>query len=651
LRQKYRFAACLAVLIALLLVVAFVPLPLPMLFSIPLALLVVSLVCEVEGAALGLLITEIIFTGVISYGGGLTALPHLALGPQLFFSQVLLVTMTLVMLPAAAATTERRKLHDGLVDALQREAYIALALRESEQRYRLMAENASDIVLQTDPHGIIVYISPSAKRLTGYEPHELIGQHSEKYVLVEDKNLVHEAKEKMRNGALNVAVTCRLLHSDGSIRWFESRPTVLFDEAGKPAGLLSIVRDITERKAMQDELVRSHEQAEAAVVAKSEFLANMSHELRTPLTSVIGFADLLYEHDTLDDRAKRYADRVRSGGRSLLATINDILDYSTLESEKFILSPASIQPAEIAEEVIALLSIQAQDKGIRLYFSYAPSLLESHIWADPQRIRQLLLNLVGNAIKFTDTGSVKLFLEYVEKSDCYTTRSLRCEVTDTGSGISHDQQRRLFQRFSQLDGSNTRQHGGTGLGLAICKGITAAMGGEIGVSSVVDQGSTFWFEIPAAMAEPQLPVQKKKHLPDRTGPKRVLVVDDNEANRAYVRLAMGVLDVDVVEADSGEQSIGLVAQQKFDVILMDIRMPGMGGTAAMRAIRAAYPEMVCPIIAFSGDGDAAQSNELLTLGFSAVLKKPITVSDLRSCVLKANADEFSVIHEGKKNVA
>jgi CheY-like chemotaxis protein len=284
---------------------------------------------------------------------------------------------------------------------------------------------------------------------------------------------------------------------------------------------------------------------------------------------------------------------------------------------------------EIADDVLALLQLKANQKGVRLTAQYAiePDLC---VMIDPQRLRQLLLNLIGNAVKFTDTGSVTLTMSYDEATD---PGLLRCEVADTGCGIPRDRKDDLFQRFSQIDGSTTRNHGGTGLGLAICKGIVQMMEGHIGVYSDAGEGATFWFEVPAdRIAAPQTQ-RTVFSQPDEGHRARVLAVDDNEDTRDLLRNALPREVADLTLAESGEQALAFAAQMPFDLILMDIQMSGMDGIATMRAIKdAGGPNAGCPTVAFTAMAAGERLAQLVSEGFDGTLSKPLVLNDLLACV-------------------
>jgi signal transduction histidine kinase/ActR/RegA family two-component response regulator len=380
-------------------------------------------------------------------------------------------------------------------------------------------------------------------------------------------------------------------------------------------------------KASEKKYRAAAQRAEAASIAKSEFLANVSHELRTPLTCIIGFSDLLSEDRTLGARTKDFALRIQDGGRSLLATINDVLDYSEMGHGALAIFPAPTRVFDVAEEVISLLAFQAKDRGNTVTLVCSPHLMKIECMVDPVRFRQVLLNLIGNAIKFTENGHVKVTLDLV-------SAQLKCEVSDTGVGIKSEDADKLFQRFSQVDNSLTRKHGGTGLGLAICKGILDAANGSIGLFSTEGKGSTFWFEMPAPMASINSTATSSPSDSNTLSHASVLVVDDNEATRNFVQLAMRSLGATCVEAESGENAVSLAADQTFDLIMMDLRMPGMGGHAAMQAIRSQEAGKSCRIVAFTGEADSEQLSALIGQGFDGVLRKPVTIQNLKDFLMQ-----------------
>lgn len=282
----------------------------------------------------------------------------------------------------------------------------------------------------------------------------------------------------------------RLNRADGREVWAQSAIKFFTDESGHLDRMVGALKNITAHKHAEQALLEAKEEADAASRVKGDFLATMSHELRTPLTSILGFSELLSEQPDIGEQSRSFIDRVVGASRVLLALVNDILDFSKIETGNVEIRPQPMSPVALGSAMLELIQPQADAKGLQLNFR-ADGAIPDFVLADTDRLRQILLNLLGNAVKFASSGEVALKLNYA-----LATERLRCVVSDTGPGIAPEEQGRLFQRFSQIDGSTTRAHGGTGLGLAICKGLVDAMGGEIGVRSEVGRGSEFWFEIP-----------------------------------------------------------------------------------------------------------------------------------------------------------
>ena len=471
-------------------------------FLVPIGLLAVVMSAEVEGVSVALLTTSIVSIGFTAMGNGPWQMVPGSTTLRVSVVQMFLAAMTFGLVPTAAAMSERRKLREGLELALAEQRDIAAALKrssaalsESEELYRLLAENASDIVIKTSLSGRILYVSPAIERILGYAPAHLVGTDLADLVFEEDKEKFIESLKGAIIGAQSARLEYRARHRNGALCWLESAPQVGYDGAGEPIGIIDIARDVSARRAMEDALVEARRRAELAAEAKAEFLANMSHELKTPLTSAIGFADALNDYCGLDGRARRFADGVRTASLALLATVNDILDYSRLERGLLTYESRPFPLRRHLEETLSLFAVQAKEKGIGLAFECPASLDCVEVFTDPDRLRQVLINLVGNAVKFTEEGAVKLA---VGASEGPAGGAVLCfNVSDTGAGIGPDRLSALFQRFSQLETGTKRRHGGSGLGLAISKGIVEGLGGDIGVESAPGKGSRFWFEIPA----------------------------------------------------------------------------------------------------------------------------------------------------------
>jgi PAS domain S-box-containing protein len=502
-------------------------------------------------------------------------------------------------------------------------------LSESEARYRLLAERSPDIIIRYDTAGIIEYISPAAANY-GYEPASLVGRNLAELL---------EPAERPRNEAFLADLAAgrptptgadnvwRTVGADGTALAFEGARSVLYDDDGCVVGAVAALRDVTLRVALEDELRSRRAEAEAANEAKSQFLANMSHEIRTPLTGVVGFARILQDMAGLPDDARAHVGRIAKSGEALLNVVNDILDFSKLEAGQMELDPQPFEIATFLEETLDLVRPRAVDKDLTLQLDLSRD-LPAHLSADAARLRQVLLNLLTNAVKFTLVGGVTV-------TAGYDGGQLRVDVTDSGPGVAPDAARRLFQRFSQVDNSNTRAHGGSGLGLAICKGLIEMMGGEIGLQSSPDHGSTFWFTIPAAAATsvatlaPSSAPACDGSADFEPGPLSILVVDDVAVNRELICAMLAPFDIAITTATGGAEAVESACARAFDLILMDLQMPGMDGMAATKAIRANCDvNRTTPILAISANVLSSQVEAARRAGMSDHIAKPINPTEL-----------------------
>ena len=502
--------------------------------------------------------------------------------------------------------------------------------------WQAFADAIPDLVVRIDGSGTIVYASSAAHTL-GYEPADLVGRKVAEFVHPEDL-ASHQTIAAALFSGTPAPATVRREHrfhrKAGGWVWLRGNPSILPHVEGEPVEVLNILRDVTREvttaQAGRRKLQQALEKAEQATVAKSQFLSNMSHEIRTPLTAVIGFAGLLAERDNLDEDAARYVGRIGGAGRSLLAIVNDVLDFAKLEAGQMTFQPRPASAIAAAREVLELYALQAAEKSVDLRFEAAADVPE-FVTIDADRLRQILLGLLGNAVKFTARGGVTLRLGYDPRD-----ATLFAEVVDTGPGIAATQRETLFQHFTQGDSSSTRAKGGAGLGLAIAHGLATGMGGRLTVRSRLGRGATFRLELPAAPAELlAMPAAGDLALDVFLG-LRALVVDDNDNNRELARAILEQFGVEVTEAPNGLEAIDLAGRAPFDVILMDMRMPGLDGRATLAAIRERPgPNRDMPILAFSADniGDAPDMADLDE--FQGRVIKPIEPSAMLAAIAQA----------------
>ncbi|MCW3058593.1 MAG: domain S-box [Capsulimonas sp.] len=384
-----------------------------------------------------------------------------------------------------------------------------------------------------------------------------------------------------------------------------------------------------ERQAL--ELVEARDQAIAFTRAKSEFLANMSHEVRTPMNGVLGMTGILLE-TALTAEQRDYAQTIRSSGDALMGIINDILDFSKIEAGKMMIETIDFDLGDLVEETLDLFAPQAREKGLELAASVpadCPRLLQG----DSGRIRQILSNLLGNALKFTNGGEVVLEVTVLGNNE--TRARLRLSVRDTGVGIAPARQAAVFESFTQADGSTTRKYGGTGLGLTICRQLTELMGGAIGVESALGQGSVFWLELPLTK-QPYAPLTEQD-MPRSLAGRRVLIVDDNATNRTILREQLRSWSCEPIVAESGQASLELLTSttEPIDLIILDMMMPEMNGQETADAIKNDPKFAAIPIVLLSSSNLIGNGAEMARRGFTASLMKPVRKSSLFDALMTA----------------
>jgi two-component system sensor histidine kinase/response regulator len=520
-----------------------------------------------------------------------------------------IIFVTLGVLSVAAATS----LLDTKLTAQ------AERIATSEERYRHLFERSLAAVHRSTLEGLILDCNDACARILGYESRVELLRQCACIVNVDPARREDFSKEMLQRGKVTGFETCLVGLHNREV-WVLENANYTQDPTTRTSIVEGTFIDITDRKEMEHDLRKTKEMAEAASAAKSEFLATMSHEIRTPMNGVLGMAGLLLETD-LSTEQREYASLLRHAGEALLAIINDILDFSKIEAGKLALEPIPFDLSMAIEEIAELMHSKARDKGLELIIRYDPSLARRFI-GDPGRIRQILMNLIGNAIKFTMTGSIYVNVESVLTEP--GSSMLRFSVRDTGIGIPEDKLEFVFEKFTQADASTTRRFGGTGLGLSICKLLIELMGGRIGVHSRLNEGSTFWFILP-------LPVDNE--APPEMLPEvdllslRFLHVDDNPTNRFVLREQLNHWGFRNTESSSGEEALALLrsarlAADPFHIAILDYEMPGMDGENLGRAIKA-DPELEDTLLVLlSSRGQRGDCKRMQDAGFAAYLTKP-----------------------------
>ncbi|MBW7875038.1 MAG: response regulator [Candidatus Cloacimonetes bacterium] len=526
----------------------------------------------------------------------------------------------------------------------------SIKFRQNEERFQALAAQGRVIIWEMDPKGVYTYVTDSCEPVLGYTVSELVGKLS--FVDLHPEETREDfaklafdvfSQKKSFADVLNPAV-----RKDGRIVWFSTNGSPILSANGELLGYRGTDTDITEKKQAEDALIRLNKEleittalaqelarkAEAANLIKGEFLANMSHEIRTPLNAVIGMNSLMLE-TSLDEDQKEMLLTGQNSAKLLLNLINDILDFSKIEAGKLALVLDEFDLFDFLSELRSVFSAQALEKGLGLEFECHET-VPTVIKADPIRLRQVLYNLISNAIKFTHQGSVAIKVETVSQTLCF-------RVLDSGIGISEEMQDRLFERFSQVDSSSTRKYGGTGLGLAIVKQLVQLMGGQVGVLSKLNSGSEFWFTIPLVSESVPPRVQKEVDptvLPIKAG-KKILVVDDNPVNQRVAEAMLFQMKLQCDCVSNGLEAVEALKISSYDLVLMDVQMAIMDGIEATRTIRDPSSDVLnksIPIIAMTAHAMHGDREKCLQAGMDGYITKPIDPLELKKIMTEFLAD-------------
>ena len=520
-----------------------------------------------------------------------------------------------------------------------------IRLANSEMQLRTIIENEPECVKVLAPDGNLLQMNRAGLDMIEAESLDQVrGQALTNIVSAEHRVAFANLNERVIRGESGV-LEFEITGLKGGHRWLETHAVPLRDASGSITGLLGVSRDITDKKVALDELEQhrhnlaemvsvrttelsiAKEAAEAANKAKSTFLANMSHELRTPMNAIMGMTDLALRKAT-DPKLRDQLGKITQASQHLLHVINDILDISKIEAERLTLEQVSFKLGQVLENLMSLIGHKADEKGLKLQIDLAPDVTHLSLVGDPLRLGQILLNFTSNAVKFTERGSVTIQVHVVEETPSDVL--LRFAVQDTGIGISVEDQKRLFNAFEQADGSTTRKYGGTGLGLAISKRLIKMMGGDVGVDSQADSGSTFWFTVRlgkvtnAVPPEPTFATESAEaRLKASFSGTHILLVEDEPINQEVSRglLEDAYLSVDL--AEDGVQALEMAKRNRYALILMDMQMPNMNGVDATRAIRMESLNRDTPILAMTANAFDEDRQVCLDAGMDDHIGKPV----------------------------
>ncbi|CAN5653881.1 hypothetical protein BH10BDE1_BH10BDE1_26590 [soil metagenome] len=509
------------------------------------------------------------------------------------------------------------------------------AIKEAEEQFKLLTELAPHMPFIADETGAITYFSRQWFEYTGRPPSDIGWGWKETPVHhPEDLDRVQKTWTHSVKSGEPYEIEYRIRRADGEYRWHLGRATAVRGRSGQVQKWFGTNVDIDDQKCLQADIQEAKNDAEAANEAKSAFLANMSHEIRTPLGAILGFTDLL-KAAQLEGEPREYLDVIERNGQALTRVIDDILDLSKVESGQMTIELVPFSLSELVRDSVALFGDKAKAKSIALK-NDSTSSPEDSIVSDPTRVRQILINLIGNAVKFTSEGEVSVSVERTAAGNNHLSIAIR--VKDTGPGIPDFQRPRLFQPFVQADNSTSRKFGGTGLGLALSRRLARALGGDVRIDASTPEGSVFTFQFDAEIADQQVPSAKMTKATASGDAKvkrlenlKILVVDDSPDNRTLMSLILRREGAVVDEAADGEEAVRKALKGEFAIVLMDIQMPGMDGYAALSTLRKA--EYRRPIIALTAHAMVEERRRTAAAGFSDHVTKPVDREVLIAAIL------------------
>jgi PAS domain S-box-containing protein len=526
-----------------------------------------------------------------------------------------------------------------LIDFYGKPAFLATAIdvtervqeqsneSKSSERLSLLHLASNDGVFDYDLNSDELYLSPKWKEILGYNEQEIKNTLSVWEMLIhpDDKDSASLLFDSIKGGIVpQKDLEFRMKCSDGTYKWVEVKITVVYDENTKPIRVLGSQGDISETKKSKQELIAAKEAAEEAARAKSSFISSVSHEIRTPLNAIIGLADLLIQEEGLSEQQAENLKSLKFSSDHLLGIINDVLDFSKLEAGKVNLDKTDFNLEQLVNETSRAIDFKAHEKGIPVRVRINPNVPQTVV-GDAGRLRQIMLNLLGNAVKFTSEGHIDVYVKMLERSG--QSCRLRFSVSDTGIGIPEEKRQSIFESFTQAEENTFRKFGGTGLGLSISKKLVELQGGEIGLKSIEGIGSTFWFELPMEISEKKMEVETGKlsqGVKDLHGI-RILLVEDDRMNQFVMSQFFKKWNAQVETAENGRLAIKKLSEKNFDLVLMDVHMPEMDGFEATQVIRDESSSVLdhqVPIIALTADVNNETRTRVRETGMNDFITKP-----------------------------
>lgn len=513
----------------------------------------------------------------------------------------------------------------------EREERSELSNQKIQQRLAIAMQSTADGIFDWNLENDDRFFSPRFKEMLGYQDHELqnSAQAFDEIIHPDDKEKFWEYTNQYLAGQLNeYSYTYRLKYNGEGWIWVHSRARALFDKRGKPIRLIGANTDVTDLKENEERLKKAKQRAVQANQEKSMFLANMSHEIRTPLNSIIGASRILMEDPSLKAEQKKLVKISNSSSQHLLDLINDVLDLAQIEGGELKLKAETFSPAELCQQVISIMSVKAQEKEIDFECHFS-KVANYTLIGDPLRLRQIVINIVGNAVKFTEKGKVEVLIDYDEQ------KNLIVEVRDTGIGISKDKIDSIFNRFEQEDDTTTRDFEGSGLGLAITQKLVTLMEGDIKVESEKGKGSVFTIRVPLVLVDRDLKLVgasvANSDMTQIQTQSKILVVEDYEANIVIIKFLIDKLGIEFDVAKNGLEAVEKYQQNPYKLILMDIQMPKMDGLTATKHIRAYETEkklLKSTIVAMTAHALAGDQDVCYEAGMDDYITKPIMEPEL-----------------------